>query len=735
MIEKERILIQSPLLAFLLWGVSWFFLSSSYQGLGLVLAVLVFLRLWQIQNKKEHLLLVIICLFASFLLLEEKKIIEAPFQEQEVSWLVKPKWETKEEEENQMSLIVEYKNQEYQLWLPKKKVPSTPFSYWQIKGVVQNGQKARFQHGFHERLYFRGKHLAGKIMGKDVTVCSPFLPSWRQRIQLWIQKKVHAFPSCTQKYINQLLLGKNMTEGEVKKAYRQLGVIHLLSLSGLQVLLMVWVVRKILWQCHLPREITFFCELVLLWNIYWFCGQGIGIIRSGLQYIFLRIFQHFSLKPTLYETWSLAFCCHWLFCPSLGLQVGAVLSYLLSLFAYFCFYEKEKHGSLLFFFLLCLVMARFFFEVSIWSTFWNFIFAPLFTYLLIPFLFGYFFIFSFFSFAPLQQLVENALRQLDQLVVFGNQYNFSLTLKPFSSILLCLCLVTFLWYWQRSFFQQKTKGLWWMLLLLFILNPCTLKKEMNVIDIGQGDAILFSGSHYAQEHYLVDCGGKIGQQGPRREDAERNLIPFLKSKGVWKIKTLFITHADWDHMGNMVALAKNFQVEQVMYSLGCDKKSTFAREKAAWQKIQPKTKFVPLVAGKQEKNQTLTWKTLWPKEEGSGRNEDSLILQVHLGKRKCLLLGDAPKEVENQLPSLTTDFIKLGHHGSHTSSDENCLRAWKPKIALISCGYHNRFHHPHSEVLATLKKEKIPYYRTDLQGTITYQVSLLGKEKIQVAIP
>ena len=87
MIEKERILIQSPLFAFLLWGVSWFFLSSSYQGLGLVLAVLVFLRLWQIQNKKEHLLLVIVCLFASFLLLEEKKIIEAPFQEQEVSWL------------------------------------------------------------------------------------------------------------------------------------------------------------------------------------------------------------------------------------------------------------------------------------------------------------------------------------------------------------------------------------------------------------------------------------------------------------------------------------------------------------------------------------------------------------------------------------------------------------------------------------------------------------------------
>ena len=146
MIEKERILIQSPLFAFLLWGVSWFFLSSSYQGLGLVLAVLVFLRLWQIQNKKEHLLLLVVCLFASFLLLEEKKIIEAPFQEQDISWLVKPKWETKEEKENQTSLIVEYKNQEYQLWLPKKKVPSAPFSYWQVKGLVQNGQKARFQH-------------------------------------------------------------------------------------------------------------------------------------------------------------------------------------------------------------------------------------------------------------------------------------------------------------------------------------------------------------------------------------------------------------------------------------------------------------------------------------------------------------------------------------------------------------------------------------------------------------
>ena len=106
-------------------------------------------------------------------------------------------------------------------------------------------------------------------------------------------------------------------------------------------------------------------------------------------------------------------------------------------------------------------------------------------------------------------------------------------------------------------------------------------------------------------------------------------------------------------------------------------------------------------------------------------NYKSLVLSYEFKNIKFLFMGDAPKEIEEKIilsnPNLRCDVLKVGHHGSNTSSSEDFIKTIKPKIAIISCGYNNKYHHPSDETLEVLEKYNIKIRRTDLEGTINYK--------------
>jgi competence protein ComEC len=104
-------------------------------------------------------------------------------------------------------------------------------------------------------------------------------------------------------------------------------------------------------------------------------------------------------------------------------------------------------------------------------------------------------------------------------------------------------------------------------------------------------------------------------------------------------------------------------------------------------------------------------------------NNDSLVLYAQIGGRTWLFTGDLEKEGEEELIKkyrLEIDWLKVGHHGSKTSSSASFVKAIKPDFAVISAGVNNRYGHPHKEVMDTLANEKILVYRTDKHGAITY---------------
>ena len=217
--------------------------------------------------------------------------------------------------------------------------------------------------------------------------------------------------------------------------------------------------------------------------------------------------------------------------------------------------------------------------------------------------------------------------------------------------------------------------------------------EVSFINVGQGDATLI---RYKNEYNLVDTGGI------KNYDIANNvLIPYLVKKRIYKIDNIFITHYDYDHYGALDNLKKNFKIKKII-----DYSEVFPY----------KTRY-------------FTFKNLnnIDKQLVEDENDKSLVLSFKMKNYNFLLMGDASTKIEKYIVDnykLECDYLKVGHHGSNTSSSFDFLSYCNPKEAIISCGKNNKFGHPNKETLESLKKLQIKCRRTDLEGTITYKFSI-----------
>ena len=259
-----------------------------------------------------------------------------------------------------------------------------------------------------------------------------------------------------------------------------------------------------------------------------------------------------------------------------------------------------------------------------------------------------------------------------------------------------------------------------------LLTKYPIKETITVVDIGQGDSI-FLQDRFNQHTILIDTGGKIEfmkekkwQKGTKKHNAEKNLIPYLKSIGVGKIDTLVVTHTDADHIGDLLTVLANIPVNKIVVSQG-----SLTNKKFVAVLKQAKTKIQVAAVGQQFPIFDSYLEILYPIVPGDGKNNDSLVLYGVFYQTKFLFTGDLEAEGEatllNTYPSLSADVLKAGHHGSKTSSSKSFVKAIQPKIALISCGLNNRYRHPNQETLDTFQSNQIAVYRTDRQGAIKFQ--------------
>jgi competence protein ComEC len=245
---------------------------------------------------------------------------------------------------------------------------------------------------------------------------------------------------------------------------------------------------------------------------------------------------------------------------------------------------------------------------------------------------------------------------------------------------------------------------------LFNLGPNSPLKVI-FFDVGQGDAIFIETPHGHQ--ILIDGGSSLGDK---------------------TIDLVILTHPEKDHMAGLLKVLERYKVEQILWTGIVRNTADYNKWRELIEKEEAKITIAE--ASKRVKAGRVSFNILYPFEslEGEGfknSNNTSIIAQLIFGNSSFLFTGDAGKSIERKILSrykedvINSDVLKVGHHGSKTSTSEEFLEKVSPEIAVISCGKNNPYNHPHQEVLKNLEKFGIETLRTDINGDI--KISSFGK--------
>lgn len=244
---------------------------------------------------------------------------------------------------------------------------------------------------------------------------------------------------------------------------------------------------------------------------------------------------------------------------------------------------------------------------------------------------------------------------------------------------------------------------------------------LTAIDIGQGDSILITTP--SGKHILVDAG-----PNDRRDSGKDIIVPYLHHTGVLRLDALVVTHPDADHFGGSESLLKMFPVKEIWIS-----HCAVGTQKPDWQDVlrDARERDIPIRIihrGFRWKESLFEIEAVHPRPGICGEtNDESITLRAKGLGHSAVLTGDLTKSGEKEILKTTaylkSDVLKVGHHGSKTSSSPPFLAAVAPHLALISSGRRNKFRHPHKQVTARLDSLHIPYLNTAKSGTVTVTFS------------
>ena len=598
-----------------------------------------------------------------------------------------------------------------------------------IKGELETPTKQRNFMGFDYQAYLKTQgiyHLLKISQILDKRPAEPrdvigLLSSWRRKALVWVYQH---FPQPMSHYMTGLLFGFLDVEfEEMSQLYSNLGIIHLFALSGMQVAFFLDAFRRFFLRLGLKQEKV--ATLLYPFSILYagMTGFSVSVVRSLIQ----KLLAQLGFKGM--ENMGMTLLLLLLFLPSSLLTAGGLLSCAYAFILTLTSSEEEKSGirkavkeSLVLTLGVLPFLIFFFGEYQPWSLPLTFVFSLLFDVLLLPglsvvFLLSFLYPLTFWNpfFIWMEKSMEAIAGFTSPSLVFG---------QPSISFFLLLLFLLACLYEMRK--VKKWRYLFLLLVCsLFALVKHPLENEITIIDIGQGDSILLR--DWRGKTILIDTGGKVdfGQKEAWRHrrstsNAERTLLPYLKSRGIEQIDHMVLTHTDTDHMGDLEVLAAKVKIKEINISKGSLKKDSFVR---LLKRLNLPVK--TLEAGDQLSIFDGSAEVLYPVEVGDGSNNDSLVLYGHFYGWSFLFTGDLEEEGEKTLlaryPQLRVDVLKAGHHGSKGSSHPAFLRQIQAKIALISAGEKNRYQHPHQETLERFKELQMVIFRTDQQGAIRFR--------------
>lgn len=280
--------------------------------------------------------------------------------------------------------------------------------------------------------------------------------------------------------------------------------------------------------------------------------------------------------------------------------------------------------------------------------------------------------------------------------------------------------------------------------ILLIVNFTDVYQDrmrINFIDVGQGDSCLI---RYKGTNIMIDSGGSLSKNkdGKSYDIGENVLNNYLLNRGITRLDYIMASHFDEDHSQGFIFLLKNMKVKNVIISEQYKTSSIYEQFKQICKKQNIQIIYVR--SGDEIRIKDLAFKILHPKSKENQisenpLNNNAIVCVVKYKNRRILFTGDIEKVAENEMVKeytngLKADILKVGHHGSKTSTTKEFLDLINPSVALIGVGQNNKFGHPNEDVIKRLEEKNIQIYRTDEMGEISVIIDKNGKIKINTHI-
>ena len=532
-------------------------------------------------------------------------------------------------------------------------------------------------------------------------------------------------------YLSFILGDKNLLSSEIYNNFQINGTSHLLALSGMHLNILLLAIN--VFFKNIKESIKIIITSIILIIYLFLTGISASLERAVIFYILKNINKYLNLR---YSNIQILFICAFIILflnPFMIYDIGFIYSFII---CFGIFYYKDFIKGNYFIKLLKLSLITFLFsfpisifinyEINLSSVFINMVFVPLVSVIVYP-LALISFIFSFLNpvFNILIALTNTLSSLFTKLSIFIN--------IPKVSILFIFLLYIFI-----LLFKYNKRCILYLLITILIIKIIP-RFDSNFyvyyLDVGQGDSAILIYPNKSKV-VMLDTGGKLNYSeyewmiSSKKYNISNNVIKFLKSKGITKINYLILTHGDYDHIGEANNLVIKFKVEKVIFNCG----SYNDLEKELIKVLDKKNiKYYSCIKELNVDNNKLYFLQT---KEYDNENDNSNVIYTKMNGYKFMFMADAgiekEKDILGEYDISDIDVLKVGHHGSKTSSSRTFIDEINPKYSIISVGKNNRYGHPNKEVLNTLENSKI--YRTDQDGSIMFKIRN-NKLKIKTCNP
>lgn len=531
------------------------------------------------------------------------------------------------------------------------------------------------------------------------------------RIKNLFYKRIEKFNN---EYLTTFILGKNTIEEGKYEIYQNNGISHLFAISGMHISLLTAILSFILKKL-IKKEFLIYILISLFLLFYMFITNfSPSVIRSSLLFIGIGLNKVLKLDYKTIEVLLIIFSVLLIYNAYYIYSISFIFSFTISFYLilfnkkinqYSNYFIKIFLISLISFLVSIPIVINSFFTINILTPIINVISVPFISLIIFPFAL------LTFLFPFLNVFLVFIVDKFEVMSVFLSRFSINLIFGHMNliSIIIYYLIVTSL--------LIKTNHLKFILFLTFMvvnyacncLNPYP---KLTFIDVGQGDSILLQ-LPFNKGNILIDTGGNY------KYDLSKNvLIPYLKSNGIKRLDYLILTHGDYDHMGSSISLVNNFKIKRVVLN--------------SYENNQLENELINLLNDKNinysKYNKKILningYKLYFLNKQNYDENKDSLIVYTKIKDVNILLMGDADmnneKFIINEYKLPKIDILKVGHHGSNTSSSVDFLNEIKPNFSIISVASNNIYNHPNQKVIENLKNVGSNVLLTSINGSIKF---------------